>query len=110
MSNFDFWITIEYEEKWSHISFSVLTIYTCIAEDFETVKQIDYKNCLKSWELYQCKNRQFYTMILKRTHPPLLSFPDLHKQIERQAVGHMKSNLLLYTPSISTIKSGTVSL
>ena len=48
---------------------SIITIYACIAEDFETVKQIYYENCLKSRELHQCKDRQFYTMILKRTLP-----------------------------------------
>ena len=41
-----------------------ITIYACIAEDFETVKQIYYENCLKSRELHKCKNRQLYTMIL----------------------------------------------
>ena len=40
----------------------IITIYACIAEDFETVKQIDYKNCLKSRELHQCKDRQFYAL------------------------------------------------
>ena len=43
---------------------AIITIYACIAEDFETVKQIYYENCLKSRELHQCKDRQFYTMIL----------------------------------------------
>ena len=49
----------------------ILTIYACIAEDFETVKQIYYKNCLKSRELHQCKDRQFYTMTENTPHSPI---------------------------------------
>ena len=53
---------------------------------------LNYKNCLKIRELHQCKNRQFYTMILKRT----LSIPrstQTNLTVHRQAVGHMKKTV-----------------
>ena len=57
----------------------LITSYACIAEDFETVKQIYYENCLKSRELHQCKDRQFYTMIV--TLPiPLSTNLTVHRQ------------------------------
>ena len=50
--------------------------------------------------------------IKKNTPSPFTipRFTQTNLTVHRQADGHMKSTLLLYPPSISTIKSGTVSL